>query len=465
MTTHAKKITGIIVFSVLVCLSVSSLFVLSLLLNRSTEASTKEVIKPWVCPIDPRFNKEDCSYVMAHDPGYLSEEDARENAEPGSGEAGILHVPECELDTYNDRVLCEGGINNDTFLVGSYNGEFTVCASGNTYYQYDTDDFSRIDIYGYGGSDTIKVIMSGTETCWYGMFQHITMYPFNSKWLQYLRAYGGPGADSIYGTPNNDNLDGGADGDTIYGRGGQDYLYAGDTGSGQNFLYSGGCGSGESDFDRMYGSSLVDNMNCHGGESLLYSGKCIMVGYDGDDWYKANDSGSQMTDSTSYTTGNDFYGAAGIDTMYGDNGNDYMKGEAGTDTINGNGGADAIYGGSGGDTLNGGSGDDYIIGDGGSDTIAGGTGDDCIIGDFYYDDYLPDMGSDDIDGGGHVNGDCVYCDNVTFGTDCGDPTGSYGPEESGQPDNGDEVWNCSNAECDNTGACNSGEHGYCDIFH
>lgn len=103
------------------------------------------------------------------------------------------------------------------------------------------------------------------------------------------------------------------------------------------------------------------------------------------------------------------YGSAYADILAGGQGNDVIYGGGGNDTIRDwtidflgqvhEDGNDDFYGGSGNDTIFGGSGDDRLFGEGNNDRIAGGTGNDLVMGGSGNDRLDGGQGDDVIDGG------------------------------------------------------------------
>jgi Ca2+-binding RTX toxin-like protein len=104
-----------------------------------------------------------------------------------------------------------------------------------------------------------------------------------------------------------------------------------------------------------------------------------------------------------------------------------MQGGFGLDTMNGDDGDDFIFGDTGNDTINGGTGNDYIEGEQGNDTITGGEGDDRMSGGtgrdwFRFDstDASPGFGFDTIEaplGGRDFN--VANRDTLVFDVDAG----------------------------------------------
>ncbi len=74
------------------------------------------------------------------------------------------------------------------------------------------------------------------------------------------------------------------------------------------------------------------------------------------------------------------YGNSGNNTLRGGTDGDVIQGFAGRDKLFGNGGNDVIYGGNGDDLLNGGDGSDTLYGGVGSDRLFGGAGADVLNG-------------------------------------------------------------------------------------
>ncbi|WP_371346033.1 cadherin-like domain-containing protein [Ancylobacter sp. IITR112] len=92
-------------------------------------------------------------------------------------------------------------------------------------------------------------------------------------------------------------------------------------------------------------------------------------------------------------------GGFGDDILKGDAGNDTLQGGLGNDTLDGGEGDDALYGGIGNDTLKGGVGDDLLKGGLGNDTLDGGEGDDDLDGGLGNDRLIGGAGDDVLRGG------------------------------------------------------------------
>ena len=96
--------------------------------------------------------------------------------------------------------------------------------------------------------------------------------------------------------------------------------------------------------------------------------------------------------------GNDIIiGAAGADTLNGDDNDDLLIGNGGDDNLVGGKGNDKLFGGTGTDNLYGGEGDDILDGGTGNDTMVGGTGNDTYYVDSLLDAIVENAGEGDAD--------------------------------------------------------------------
>lgn len=128
------------------------------------------------------------------------------------------------------------------------------------------------------------------------------------------RIVGGPGRDTLIGTPAGDTLDGGGGHDTLIGLG---------------------------DDDTLIGGAGKDTLDGGNGNDVLYGG-------------------------------------AGKDALDGGDGSDTLDGGAGKDTLDGGDGDDLLIGGAGADSLLGGDGDDILVWDAGDTLVAGAAGADTL---------------------------------------------------------------------------------------
>jgi len=140
-------------------------------------------------------------------------------------------------------------------------------------------------------------------------------------------ANGGNGGDTINGNNGVNRLDGGNGADVLRGYAGADVIIGGEGGDTVH---------GGDDNDIIFG----DRWNEVGGADTLY-------GDAGDDTLR---------------------GYNGADNLFGGTGNDWMAGHRGNDSFDGGDGNDTMYGGSGHDTFDGGAGNDAYYGGSGFDT-------------------------------------------------------------------------------------------------
>ena len=99
-----------------------------------------------------------------------------------------------------------------------------------------------------------------------------------------------------------------------------------------------------------------------------------------DDMLIGDNMGMAMeTDDASTTTVDETKSRAG-NKLFGNMGDDMLKGLGGNDTLHGGKGGDTLYGGMGDDTLKGEMGDDALKGEEGDDTLVGGPGADKLFG-------------------------------------------------------------------------------------
>lgn len=148
--------------------------------------------------------------------------------------------------------------------------------------------------------------------------------------------------------------------------------------------------SGTRNNDDLIGTLDADRMNAGNGNDSLY-------GDDGDDWL----SGANGRDTILGGLGADtLFGGGGNDELDGEDGNDLLKGSGGNDSLNGGLGDDKLSGDGGNDLLFGDDGNDQLIGSGGNDSLNGGIGDDVLRGLGGSDVLDGGLGSDDLYGGG-----------------------------------------------------------------
>lgn len=195
---------------------------------------------------------------------------------------------------------------------------------------------------------------------------------------------GGTGTDGLYGGTGSDTLAGGEGADVIAGGSGMDYADYGASGAGVTVNLTTGTGLGGdaqgdvlSGIDGIFGSGFDDSLTGYDGESTVPG-----------DEYSNEFYGAAGNDTLDGRAGNDtLYGGDDNDSVLGGAGNDSQFGDAGADALLGEAGLDTLYGGSGNDTLTGGAEADLMVGgddsdrfvitlntDGFGDVIDGGSG-------------------------------------------------------------------------------------------
>lgn len=177
------------------------------------------------------------------------------------------------------------------------------------------------------------------------------------------------GIERVLGTRYPDTIEGGNGRDTLLGSGGNDYLYGhGErdalVGSAGNDYMAGGAGN-----DRMTGGLGVDWVSFYGLRSpvVVDLAAGTATGQGGD---------TLRTVESVYgsNAGDTLRGAGNHNYMHGYGGNDVFYGRGGSDQLFGYGGRDRAYGGDGNDYTYGFGGDDALYGEGGRDAFNGGPG-------------------------------------------------------------------------------------------
>ena len=145
---------------------------------------------------------------------------------------------------------------------------------------------------------------------------------------------------------------------------------------------------------------------------ILYDFDSINIQGTGEDTLYG-DNGNDVLRGDRYD--NTIHGVAGEDTLYGDNGNDVLRGNQDNDTIHGGAGEDTLYGDNGNDVLRGNQDDDTIHGVAGRDTLYGGLGNDRLMGNQDNDLLFGGAGDDSLYGGlgsdrifGNIDNDLLF---------------------------------------------------------
>ena len=172
--------------------------------------------------------------------------------------------------------------------------------------------------------------------------------------------YGGPGADTLFGSQAGDHLAGGSGGDVIHGQGGDDHAY-GDTGFNVDLV------------TRDLTVPIV-NASTHPSHDDLAPGEDEIHGDGGDDIVFGDYGVITQAAGTDriLTTGDVVDFRVALETT------------GAADVLSGDDGRDRIFGGQGGDTIDGGDDDDELVGGLGRDALVGGAGHDVLIGDVGF---------------------------------------------------------------------------------
>ncbi|MEZ5959921.1 MAG: calcium-binding protein [Hyphomonadaceae bacterium] len=175
---------------------------------------------------------------------------------------------------------------------------------------------------------------------------------------------GGDGDDQLVGHAGNDTIIGGAGDDEIIPGDGVNILDGGDGSDTLNYRgWSVGSGVGNA---TVY-VDLTLNIATHGGVSDTIAGVENVWGSDGDD--------TLIGDAAD----NDLLGFEGNDNLEGLGGDDFLRASGGADTLYGGDGNDHLQGLDGDDIAWGGAGDDHILDSEGNDLVYGEDGDDLVV--------------------------------------------------------------------------------------
>lgn len=281
--------------------------------------------------------------------------------------------------------IIDGGSDNDRIFGGTEHDNITG-AEGDDYIEGNAGDDT---LRGGGGDDIIE---------------------------------GHDGDDFIDGGSENDLIYGGNDQDEIYGGAGDDIIRGGDAddilgGGPGNDLLIGSNGSdiirGDAGIDILHGMLGGDTLDGGDGDDRIHGneGDDILSGGTGSDLLEGHDG----NDVLSGDAGDDrLFGGLGKDSLSGGSGEDYLDAVAGLgNTLRGGPDNDTLIGsGDGASTFNpntatgdflfGDDGDDDIRGLGGADLIEGGPGRDTIDGGTHQDQIDGGPGLDTIVSGGDI---------------------------------------------------------------
>ena len=273
-----------------------------------------------------------------------------------------------------DDVLSGGG-GDDLISGGSgSNTAFYNSPMANYRFSASTAGLLVSDAVGADGSDTLvgieslafsdgiikvslvegKYTLSGTS-----LADDITVDSNISITLQ-----GGSGDDVLTGGTGDDVLTGGSGNDTLRGNAGADQLRGG---SGNDTLYA------DSSDTVIEGGLGSDTLHVEGSTGVsIGAGAGIETAY--------GNAGNDVFDGSDLTVAASFEGGSGDDVLTGGSGNDTLSGQAGNDVLTGGTGDDVLTGGSGNDTLRGNAGADQLRGGSGNDTLYADSSDTVIEG-------------------------------------------------------------------------------------
>jgi len=245
--------------------------------------------------------------------------------------------------------------------------------SSNDYIVQSDYSTGPVEIYGYGGSDTIYLNVTSSN----GGLNYVEAGSGNDKVVNYFEG----GNDIELGDGNDlyiaDIKAGDAnDFDVVHGGNGNDRFEV------------------DTEASKYYGDAGNDVFLSWGADNYFHGGSGTdTISYELQDDYASQrgkgvtiDLGGQRASTTSghyedlisieNATGTNL----GNDDITGSSGRNILKGLGGHDVLDGLGGNDDLYGGAGNDDLFGGSGDDDLVGSSGADLLVGGTGFDFLSG-------------------------------------------------------------------------------------
>ena len=330
------------------------------------------------------------------------------------GTNGFRIDGEAPNDGFGFRVAGMGDVNGDGFDdigVGAYGQDPNGSGSGAVYIILGRGAFgATVSLATLDGSDGFQISgeAAGDQTrnvAGRGDFNNdgvadiLVGAPFHNAgnadtgaaWIIYgisaQTLIGTPGNDDLTGTGVNDSGDGGLGQDILRGEDGDDFL----SGGGDNDELYGGADndilSGDDGADKLFGDAGADQLIGGAGGDLLDggTGPDDMTGGTGDDTYVVDDVGDTVTElggegndrvraSITYILGAELehlqltgsgdingFGNALANQITGNSEANLLSGLAGNDILNGGGGNDTLIGGLGNDTLTGGAGFDRFV--------------------------------------------------------------------------------------------------------
>ena len=275
-----------------------------------------------------------------------------------NGTTGFILAGQAGNDTLiggtGDDVLT-GGSGNDTLSggVGQDRATFTGLMS-NYLFSHSAGGLVVTDTLGGEGSDTLV----GIETLSFsdGDLQVALVdgkYTLSGSALAESITIDGTVGLAVQGGSGNDILTGGSGDDTLKGQAGADQLRGG---AGNDILYA------DSSDTVIEGGAGTDTLHVEGSTGVaIGAGAGIETAY--------GNVGDDVFDGSDLAVAANFEGGSGNDALTGGSGDDTLSGDAGDDTLKGNAGADQLRGGAGNDTLFADSFDTVIEGGLGTDTL------------------------------------------------------------------------------------------------
>lgn len=269
------------------------------------------------------------------------------------------------------RLIIDGTNGNNRIIQGDYSG-------------------GPVDIYGYGGNDTIYL----NVTSRYGGNNYVEAGSGNDKVVNYFEGgndiFLGDGndlyiADIRAGDSNDYDVVSGGNGNDRFEVDTEASKYYGDSGNdtflswGSDNYFNGGTGTDTISYQ------LQDDYNSQ-------RGKGVTIDL-GKGWASTMNGHRETVTSIENAIGTN----RGHDDITGSSGRNILEGLGGNDILDGLGGNDDLYGGAGNDDLYGGTGDDDLVGGSGDDDLVGGTGNDYLLGGSGFDFLSGGAGADVFD--------------------------------------------------------------------
>lgn len=237
-----------------------------------------------------------------------------------------------------------GGSGNDVIRIACSGGDVVVNGANPGTGRAACSSIVRIVVRGSDGSDVVDL-------------REVLPEDFTS--LTRTRVAGGPGYETLYGSPFDDVLEGGDGNDHLWASGGTDGLDAGG-------------GDDELRVETDGGLTLTDGaLTWQAGTSALAAFEQATI--------RSFGRGVRL-DLRGFRGRTYAYGADGPDVLLGGPGVSGLFGGPGGDRLIGGDGGDYLFGGEGADVLRGGAGGDRMDGGRGRDDCAGGSGVDLVAG-------------------------------------------------------------------------------------